>query len=56
MCEAVEEYAKEYVTEKTLYIVENLIKNANFTLEQALDAAGIQGEDRKAILTKLKEK
>ena len=58
MCEAVQEYAKEYakeyaeerVSEKTLMIVENLVKNAKFTLNQALDAAGIQGEERETII------
>lgn len=58
MCEAVQEYAEEYakeyaeerVSEKTLMIVENLVKNAKFTLDQALDAAGIQGEERETII------
>ena len=63
MCEAVQEYAKEYakeyaeerVSEKTLMIVENLVKNAKFTLDQALDAAGIQGEERETIIRLWKE-
>ena len=60
MCEAVQEYAKEYanecVNEKTLAIVENFMGNMNLTLEQALDAAGIHGEEREAIIQLLKEK
>ena len=59
MCEAVQEYAKEYanecVNEKTLAIVENLVNNAKFTLEQALDAAGIQGEERDTIIQLLQK-
>ncbi len=55
MCEAVQEYAKEYANEKTLAIVENLVNNAKFTLEQALDAAGIQGEERDTIIQLLQK-
>lgn len=60
MCEAVqryaEEYAKEYSAERTMVIVENFMKNMNFTLEQSLDAAGIQGEERELLIKQLKEK
>ena len=53
MCEAVqryaEEYAKEYSAERTMVIVENFMKNMNFTLEQSLDAAGIQGEKKEQV-------
>ena len=49
MCEAVQEYAKEYASEclktEKAELVENFMKNMNLTLEQALDAAGIHGED-----------
>ena len=59
MCEAVQEYAKEYanecVNEKTLAIVENFMGNMNLTLEQALDAAGIHGEEREAIIQLLQK-
>ena len=55
MCEAVQEYAKECVNEKTLAIVENLMENMNLTLEQALDAAGIHGEEREAIIQLLQK-
>lgn len=60
MCEAVqkyaEEYAKEYSTERTMIIVENFMKNMNFTLEQSLDAAGIQGEERELLIKHLQKK
>lgn len=60
MCEAVqkyaEEYAKEYSAERTMIIVENFMKNMNFTLEQSLDAAGIQGEERELLIKQLQEK
>ena len=55
MCEAVQEYAKECVNEKTLAIVENLMGNMNLTLEQALDAAGIHGEEREALIQLLQK-
>ena len=54
MCEAVQEYAKEYASEclktEKAELVENFMKNMNLTLEQALDAAGIHGEERDAII------
>ena len=64
MCEAVQkyaeeyakEYAKEYSAERTMIIVENFMKNMNFTLEQSLDAAGIQGEERELLIKQLQEK
>lgn len=59
MCEAVQEYAREYanecVNEKTLAIVENFMENMNLTLEQALDAAGIHGEERESIIQLLQK-
>ena len=41
---------------KTLAIVGNLVNNAKFILEQEIDAAGIQGEEREAILELLQKK
>ena len=41
---------------KTLAIVGNLVNNAKFILVQAIDAAGIQGEEREAILELLQKK
>ena len=59
MCEAVQEYAKEYASEclktEKAELVENFMKNMNLTLEQALDAAGIQGEEREAIIQLLQK-
>ena len=60
MCEAVQEYAKEYASEclktEKAELVENFMKNMNLTLEQALDAAGIHGEERDAIIQLLQKK
>lgn len=59
MCEAVQEYAKEYASEclktEKAELVENFMKNMNLTLEQALDAAGIYGEEREAIIQLLQK-
>ena len=55
MCEAVQEYAKEYAKTEKAEIVENFMKNMNLTLKQALDAAGIQGEEREAIIQLLQK-
>ena len=59
MCEAVQEYAKEYASEclktEKAELVENFMKNMNLTLEQALDAAGIHGEEREAIIQLLQK-
>lgn len=49
MCEAVQEYASECLKTEKAELVENFMKNMNLTLEQALDAAGIHGEERDAI-------
>lgn len=60
MCEAVQEYAKEYASEclktEKAELVENFMKNMNLTLEQALDAAGIHGEERDAIIQLLQNR
>lgn len=54
MCEAVEEYAKEYAKEyaakETIVNIKNLMKNMNLTLEEALNALGIQGSERGYIV------
>lgn len=59
MCEAVQEYAKEYASEclktEKAELVENFMKNMNLTLKQALDAAGIHGEERDAIIQLLQK-
>ena len=50
MCEAVENYAKEYAVKEKIISVQNLMTNTDFTLEQALDALGIQGDERDFII------
>ena len=55
MCEAVQEYAKEYAKTEKAELVKNFMKNMNLTLKQALDAAGIQGEEREAIIQLLQK-
>lgn len=59
MCEAVQEYAKEYADQRaidtTINIVKNVIKNTNCTLDQALDVAGIHGEERERVIEQLQQ-
>ena len=61
--EAVERYAKEYakkyakecVEQEKAISVKNLMENVKFTLEQALNALGIQGEEREQIKRQLQK-
>ena len=71
MCEAVEnyakeyakrhaeeyakEYAKEYAVKEKIISVQNLMTNTHFTLEQALNALGIQGDERDFITKQLQK-
>lgn len=55
MCEAVEEYAKEYTTKEKAVSVRNLMENMKLTLEQALNALGIQGDERTFITKQLQK-
>lgn len=59
MCEAVEkyaeEYAKEYATNEKMISVKNLMENMKLTLEQAMDALGIQGDERTMIAERLQD-
>ena len=55
MCEAVENYAKEYAVKEKIISVQNLMANTNFTLEQALNALGIQGDERDFITKQLQK-
>ena len=55
MCEAVEEYAKEYATKEKAVSVRNLMENMKLTLEQALNALGIQGDERTFITKQLQK-
>lgn len=63
MCEAVEKYAKEYAKkyakeyanrEKVVF-VQNLMNNMKLTLEQALDALSIRGDERESIKKELQK-
>lgn len=55
MCEAVEKYAKEYAAREKIVSVQNLMENMKLTLEQALNALGIQGDERKLITKQLQK-
>ena len=55
MCEAVEKYGDERVINAKIVSVQNLIKNTKFTLEQALDALEIQGDERALIKEQLQK-
>lgn len=54
-----EKYAKQYGAECELQAnirsVKNLMENLKFSVEQALNALGIQGNDRVAILKELQK-
>ena len=57
--EAVEKYAREYAEEcvivEKITSVKNLMNNMKLTLEQALNALGIQGKDREQIFNQLQK-
>ena len=59
MSEAVERYAKEYakecVAQEKIVGIRNLMKNMKLSLEQALNALGIQGEERERIKGQLQK-
>ena len=59
MCEAVEKYARNYADKKVMKSqvtnVQNLMENMKLTLEQALDAMGIQGDERVLIIEQLQK-
>lgn len=60
MCEAVEkyakEYAKEYAVKEKMISVKNLMENMKLTVDQALNALGIQGDERKTIINQLQNR
>ena len=64
MCEAVQEYAKEYAKEyaneyavkEKMISVKNLMENMKLTVDQALNALGIQGDERKTIINQLQNR
>ena len=59
MCEAVEKYARNYADKKVMKSqvtnVQNLMENMKITLGQALDAMGIQGDERVLITEQLQK-
>lgn len=59
MCEAVEKYARNYADKKVMKSqvtnVQNLMENMKLTFEQALDAMGIQGDERVLITEQLQK-
>ena len=55
MCEAVEKYGDERAIKAKIVSVQNLMKNTKFTLEQALNAFGIQGDERELITKQLQK-
>ena len=56
MCEAVENYAEKKVLKSQIINVQNLMENLNLTLEQALDALKIQGDEKVYIMEQLHNK
>ena len=55
MSETLEQYAKEYADECMTISVANLMENKKWTLEEALNALGIQGESRNYISERIQE-
>lgn len=55
MCEAVEKYGDERAIKAKIVSVQNLMENTKFTLEQALNALGIQGDERELITKQLQK-
>lgn len=55
MCEAVEKYGDERAIKANVKSVKNLMENMKLTLDQALNALGIQGDERKIITKRLQK-
>ena len=55
MCEAVQEYAKEYALKKRTEDVKSLMESTGFSLEQTLNALKIQGEERERVIEQLQQ-
>ena len=55
MCEAVQEYAKEYALKKRTEDVKSLMESTGFSLEQSLNALKIQGEERERVIEQLQQ-
>ena len=55
MCEAVERYGESLAIEATATNVKKLMKNANYTLEQAFNILEISDENKIFIMEKLSD-
>lgn len=55
MCEAVQKYAEEYAAKEKSVSVKNLMHNMKLNLDEALNALGIQGDERELIIAQLQE-
>ena len=55
MGELLKKYMEEYVISKKAESVNEIMKNLDLTMEQALDALGIAGDDRLAVKEKYRE-
>ena len=53
--ECVEERVKELVEKEKTILVQNLMNNMKWTLDQALDALGIKGKERTLITQQLQK-
>ena len=53
--ECVEERVKERVEKEKTILVQNLMNNMKWTLDQALDALGIKGKERTIITQQLQK-
>lgn len=53
--ECVEERVKERVEKEKTILVQNLMNNMKWTLDQALDALGIKGKERTLITQQLQK-
>lgn len=55
MCESVEKYGDERAIKANVKSVKNLMENMKLTLDQALNALGIQGDARELITKQLQK-
>ena len=55
MCESVEKYGDERAIKANVKSVKNLMENMKLTLDQALNALGIQGDERELITKQLQK-
>ncbi len=53
--EHAKEYAKEYVVKEKIVSVKNLMQNMKWSVDQALNALGIQSDERKLIMEQLQK-